>query len=266
MIDWAAQSGSGIRFEWGHAGARCLAAEAACLVMVDVLSFTTAVSVAVQAGSRVLPFWLPPANATAAERAGAEMAAAIYARQSGARLAGARSAITLDESWSLSVAQMRRAPFASRLVLPSPVSSTITAAARPGAPVIAACLRNITAVGSWITSHGYGTPERPVAVIAAGEQWPDGSLRPALEDLLGAGALISDLHAQGAGPLSAEAAAARACGECTADIPHAITVSVSGRELALAGSAEDVAIAIEEDTCPVVPVLDGDHGFTANAP
>ncbi|MET9896062.1 hypothetical protein ABZZ47_38890 [Streptomyces sp. NPDC006465] len=38
------------------------------------------------------------------------------------------------------------------------------------------------------------------AVIAAGEQRPDGSLRPALGDLLGAGALISDLHAQGAGP------------------------------------------------------------------
>ncbi|MEU0437490.1 2-phosphosulfolactate phosphatase [Streptomyces sp. NPDC006290] len=267
MVDWAAQSGSGIRFERGRAGARRLAAEAACLVMVDVLSFTTAVSVAVQAGSRVLPFWLPAATATAAERAGAEMAAAIYARQSGARLAVAHSTITPDASWSLSPAQLRKAPFTDRLVLPSPhCRSTITAAARPGVPVLAACLRNITAVGSWITSHGYGTPERPVAVIAAGEQWPDGSLRPALEDLLGAGALISDLHAQGAGPLSAEAAAARACGECTADIPHAITVGASGRELAATGFAEDVAIAIEEDTCPVVPVLDDDRAFTAATP
>ncbi|MFF8531701.1 2-phosphosulfolactate phosphatase [Streptomyces sp. SAS_267] len=266
MIDWATQSGSGIRFEWGQTGARCLAAEAACLVVVDVLSFTTAVSVAVQAGSKVLPFWLPPATATAAERAGAEMAAAIYARQSGARLAVARSAVPLDAPWFLSPAQLRKAPFTARLVLPSPVCSIVTAAARPGVPVVAACLRNITAVGSWITSHGYGTPERPVAVIAAGEQWPDGSLRPALEDLLGAGALISDLHAQGAGPLSAEAAAARTCSECTADIPHAITISVSGRELALAGSTEDVAIAVEEDTCPVVPVLGGDRVFTAAAP
>ncbi len=261
MADWAAQSGSGIRFEWGQAGARRLAVEAACLVVVDVLSFTTAVSVAVQVGSRVLPFWLPAATATAAERAGAEMAAAIYARQSGARLAVTPSTITPDAPWALSPAQLRKAPFTDRLVLPSPDCSTITAAARPGVPVIAACLRNITAVGSWITSHGYGTPERPVAVIAAGEQWPDGSLRPALEDLLGAGALISDLHAQGAGPLSAEAAAARACGESTADIPHAITASVSGRELAAMGFAEDVAIAIEEDTCPAVPVLDGDGAF-----
>ena len=56
MGDWAVQSGSGIRFEWGPAGAGHLAGEAACLVVVDVLSFTTAVSVAVQQGIRVLPF------------------------------------------------------------------------------------------------------------------------------------------------------------------------------------------------------------------
>ncbi|MFE1291835.1 hypothetical protein [Streptomyces sp. NPDC058751] len=158
-------------------------------------------------------------TATAAERAGAEIAAAVYARRSSARLAVARSLITPDGSWSLSPAQQRKAPFASRLVPPSPHCNTITDAARPDVPVIAACLHNITAVGNWITSHSYDTPERPVTVIAAGEQWPDGSLRPAPEGVLGAGVLISDLHAQGAGPLSAEAAAARVYGECTTDIP-----------------------------------------------
>ncbi|WP_405653762.1 hypothetical protein [Streptomyces sp. NBC_00019] len=56
MGDWAGQSGSGIRFEWGSAGAGRLAAKAACLVIVDVLSFTTTVSVAVRQGIRVLPF------------------------------------------------------------------------------------------------------------------------------------------------------------------------------------------------------------------
>ncbi|KAB1990431.1 chalcone isomerase family protein [Streptomyces triticiradicis] len=93
--------------------------------MVDVLPFTTAVSVAVQAGSRVLPFRLP--TATAAERAGAEMAAAISARRSSARLAVTRSPITPDGSWSPSPAQLREAPFASRLVLPSPHCNIISA-------------------------------------------------------------------------------------------------------------------------------------------
>ncbi|MEV0743321.1 hypothetical protein AB0I51_47110 [Streptomyces sp. NPDC050549] len=66
-------------------------------------------------------------------------------------------------------------------MLPSPNAAAIAAAAPPRVRVVAACLRNILAVGDWLTSHGYGTPGRPVAVIAAGEQWPDVSLRPALE-------------------------------------------------------------------------------------
>lgn len=37
---------------------------------------------------------------------------------------------------------------------------------------------------------------RTVAVIPAGERWADGSLRPAIEDLLGAGAFIRELMRQ----------------------------------------------------------------------
>lgn len=263
MGDWAVQSGSGIRFEWGPAGAGRLALEAACLVLIDVLSFTTAVSVAVECGIRVLPFWLPDGPATPAERAAAERAAAIYARQSGARLAVARRTVTPDNPWSLSPAHLRRAPFVTRLVLPSPNSAAIAATAPPRVPVIAVCLRNITAVGGWLAARGYGTPGRPVAVIAAGERWPDGSLRPTLEDLLGAGALISDLQAQGAGPPSAEAAAAKAAYEGTADLARAVGACASGRELAAAGYVEDVVIATEEDVCTVVPVRDGDGAFAS---
>lgn len=124
--------------------------------------------------------------------------------------------------------------------------------------MVAACLRSISAVGSRLTTRGYGTSQHPVAVIAAGERWPDGSLRPALEDLLGAGALILDPHAQGAGPLSAEAAAAKAAYEGAADLTHAIAVGASGRQPAATGFAADVAIATEEDVCAVVPLRDGD--------
>ncbi|MEU8869054.1 2-phosphosulfolactate phosphatase [Streptomyces umbrinus] len=261
MGDWAVQSDSGIRFEWGPAGAGRLVTGAACLVIVDVLSFTTTVSVAVGQGIRVLPFWLPDGPASSAERTASQKAAAGYARLFGARLAVARSAVTPDSPWSLSPAHLRRAPFVARLVLPCPNGAAIAAALSPRALVVAACLRNITAVGSWLTAHRYGTPEQPVAVIAAGERWPDGTLRPALEDLLGAGALICDLHAQGAGPLSAEAAAAKAAYEGTADLTRAIAAGVSGRELTAMGFAEDVAIATEEDSCTVIPVRDGDGAF-----
>ena len=149
----------------------------------------------------------------------------------------------------------------ARLVLPSPNGAAIAAAAPPGVPVVAACLRNVTEGSSWLTSHSYGTPGHPVAVIAAGERWPDGSLRPALEDLLGAGSLICDLHSQGAGPLSVEAAAAKAAYEGTADIVHAVATSASGRRLAAMGFVADVTIATEDDVCALVPVRDGEGAF-----
>ncbi|MGW1785950.1 2-phosphosulfolactate phosphatase, partial [Streptomyces sp. NPDC002143] len=85
MSGWQTQSGSGVRFEWGPAGAARLAKEAACLVVVDVLSFTTAVSIAVEKDIRVLPFWWPASGASDTEHAGAAMAAEAYARQSGGR-------------------------------------------------------------------------------------------------------------------------------------------------------------------------------------
>jgi phosphosulfolactate phosphohydrolase-like enzyme len=46
MSDWFAQEPHGVRFDWGPAGARRLAPASACLVIVDVLSFSTAVTVA----------------------------------------------------------------------------------------------------------------------------------------------------------------------------------------------------------------------------
>lgn len=92
-------------------------------------------------------------------------------------------------------------------------------------------------------------------MIAAGERWPDGSLRPALEDLLGAGAIIDELVSHGAGPLSPEAAAARACFTGTPDVAAAVASCSSGLEPARSGFADDVAVATELDACAGVPVL-----------
>ncbi|MET8419739.1 2-phosphosulfolactate phosphatase [Streptomyces sp. NPDC005134] len=163
--------------------------------------------------------------------------------------------------WSLSPAALRSAPFAQRLVLPSPNGSSIAAAAGE-AMVVAGCLRNASAVGRWLAQHGYGTLDRPVAVIASGERWPDGSLRPALEDLLGAGAVLAALRKQCGGPLSPEAAAVADCFEATPDVMTAVTSSASGRELTDGGFAKDVDIATELDVCDIVPILT-DGAFTA---
>ncbi|WP_199552024.1 2-phosphosulfolactate phosphatase [Streptomyces sp. N35] len=279
--EWARQDAYGVRFEWGPSGARRLAPWVACLVVVDVLSFTTAVDVAVTGGARVLPY------------AWRDDSAAAYAEERDAALAVGRGAVSEENPWSLSPATLRRADLPPRLVLPSPNGSTIAAAAPEGVEVVAACLRNAPAVGSWLTDEGYGTPARPVGVIASGERWPDGELRPALEDLLGAGAVIAALGARdGVSPegpatrdglspegpatrdglspegpaardgLSPEARAARAAFVGTADVPAAVRAGVSGRELVEYGFPQDVELAVELGSSASVPVM-RDGAFTA---
>jgi 2-phosphosulfolactate phosphatase len=265
MTDWDRQLSYGLRFDWGPAGAAALGPAAAALVIVDILSFTTAVTVAAEAGTRVYPYpWR-------------DGSAAGFARRHGAELAAGRRAATAASPWSLSPAALRRAPAPAALVLPSPNGSAIAAAAAgqgPGGPVIAAgCLRNARAAGRWLARRGLGTPARPVAVIAAGEQWPGGALRPAVEDLLGAGAVLAAAVRSGAGPLSPEAAAAVAAfagaGTAGAGTPAsclaaALAACSSGRELRAGGFADDVAIAAELDSTTIVPVLAG-GAFTAES-
>jgi 2-phosphosulfolactate phosphatase len=253
-----------VRFEWGPAGAAALAPSSSCLVVVDVLSFSTSVTVAVEAGTRVYPCAWPAADS-----------AAEFARSHRAELAVGRRAVSAARPWSLSPAALRRAPFVPRLVLPSPNGSAICAAAAEGAgvgagvglgvgvglravTVIAGCLRNAAAIGRFLR----GSPG-PVTVIAAGERWPDGSLRPALEDLLGAGAILAALRGPGGlDSLSPEAEAARARFEATADVAAAVSGCTSGRELIEGGFGDDVTIAAEIDACLVVPAL-ADGAFTA---
>ncbi|MFD9071433.1 2-phosphosulfolactate phosphatase, partial [Streptomyces lasiicapitis] len=206
------------------------------------ISFTPAVSVAVESGAGFSPYpWRD-------ERAPA------FARQMDARLAVGRRAVTDASPWSLSPAALRRAPLAPRLVLPSPNGSAIAASAGEVAVAVGS-LRNATAVGKWLSARGHGTPEHPVGVIPAGERWPDGTLRPALEDLLGAGAVIAALRARGGTALSPESDAAASAFVAAVDVADAVASCSSGRELADGGYAEDVEIATELDACAIVPVL-----------
>jgi 2-phosphosulfolactate phosphatase len=100
--------------------------------------------------------------------------------------------------WSLSPASIAAGPAVERLVLPSPNGSAISAfIAGTGTPVVAACIRNATAVVRWLLDSGYGSAPVPMGVIAAGERWPDGSLRPDIEDLFGAGLVLSALGDEG---------------------------------------------------------------------
>jgi 2-phosphosulfolactate phosphatase len=232
--------------------------------VVDVLSFTTAVDIAVSRGIRVHPFrW--------------DGQAADYAERIGAAVAVGRSRTTADRPWSLSPAALRAAPVVPDLVLPSPNGSAIcAAAASTGVPVVAGCLRNARAVADWLCAAGYGTPDAAVGIVAAGETWPfrytatdgpgalkaqpDGALRPCVEDLLGAAAVIDGLTLADV-PLSVESAVALAAQAVLPDPAAAVWGCVSGRELVERGYADDVALAVDVDSSRTVPVLRAGAGF-----
>jgi len=247
--DVFSQPGTGARFDWGPAGAAELARACAVIVVVDVLSFTTAVDVAVGRGMRVHPFpW--------------DRQAAVYAERIGAALAVGRGQLSAERPWSLSPASLARAPTVTDLVLPSPNGAAIcSAAASTGVPVVAACLRNSHAVAEWLHFQGYGRPSSPIGVVAAGELWPDGTLRPGMEDLLGAAAVLDGLSMMDTS-LSVEAAVALAALASVPDVPAVIRRCVSGQELINGGYREDVEIAVTIGGSTVVPILTAD-AFTA---
>lgn len=231
----------GVRFDWGPVGAARIGQQG-LLVIVDVLSFTTSVTVLVEHGTAVYP--APWRDARAAQLA-AEIDAA---------LAVGRREITEGTPYTLSPAALRGAPPTERLVLPSPNGSAI-AAASSSTPIVAACLRNASAVAGWL-ARGPIRDGVPVNVVAAGERWPDGSLRPAWEDLIGSGAVIA--AAQHAVPelvASPEAKAAASAFTGIRDLAAGLHECASGRELTAGGFGADVDIAAEFDVSDVVPVL-----------
>lgn len=162
-------------------------------------------------------------------------------------MAGRRS----EGGLSLSPGSVRRVePPPGLLVLPSPNGSTISAALASVVPtVVAACLRNASAVAAWLAAR----PELTVAVVPAGERWPDGRLRVAVEDLWGAGAVLSTLVGVGASPEARVAAAA--FDAVRPRLAAELRACASGRELIEAGFADDVEVAAELDASTVVPVL-----------
>jgi 2-phosphosulfolactate phosphatase len=222
-----------VRFAWGLDGLRVLRG-AKTVVVVDVLSSSTAVDVAVGHGAMVLPY------------AGRLEDVDEYAEQHVAVAAGRRG----SSGWSLSPVSLLSIPSGTRLVLPSPNGSTLSAEPATISTVVTACLRDAPTVGGALREM-----QPPVAVIAAGERWghADGRLRPAVEDLIGAGTVIGAL---GSSSCSAEARAALAVFRASESaLGEWIRDCSSGRELVEAGFGADVELASDYGSGSTIPVL-----------
>lgn len=227
------QSEYDVRCEWGEQGVAHLAPISDAIIIVDVLSFSTCVSIATARGATVFPY------------RGEKDALPAFARALGAEVAGRRG--QRDGRYSLSPVSLMHVPADLRLVLPSPNGSTLTLATGQ-TPTFAGCLRNAQAVARAAGQYG-----RKIAVIPAGERWrTDWSLRPALEDLLGAGAILHHL----AGSFSPEAQLARdAFRHADGRVRATLLRCASGKELVLGGYEEDVLLAAAVDADECAPLL-----------
>jgi 2-phosphosulfolactate phosphatase len=222
-----------VRCEWGSRGARELSLIADAVILVDILSFTTALDVAASRHAAIFPYPLSSA-----------VSAAEYAATMGAQLASKERC----SGFSLSPTSLQDLPSGSRLVLPSPNGAALSFAIHhPN--VLSACLRNAGAVAEAAACLG-----TTFAVIPAGETWPSGELRPCLEDWIGAGAVIANLP----GTRSPEAELALCCfRHFRADLGGALRQSGSGKELIERGFECDVELAAELDVSANVPRLLG---------
>ncbi len=224
------QSEFELRCEWGDQGVSQLAPISDVVVIVDVLSFSTSVEIATNNGAIIFPYkWKDDSR--------------LYAKSVQAEVAKSRSS---KDGYSLSPTSLTKIPVGTKLVLPSPNGSSLTL--RTGTtPTLAGCLRNCQAVAQFAQRFG-----SKIAVIPAGERWEDGMLRPAFEDLIAAGAILSYLN----GSLSPEAeAAVAAFYTFNNDLLAYLKKCSSGKELIFKGFESDVVLAAAINVSNCVPLF-----------
>jgi 2-phosphosulfolactate phosphatase len=215
-----------IRCEWGEHGILKLRDECDVLVVVDVLSFSSCISIAVNRGAVVYPFQFDQAKALE------------FAKKQGARCAVKRDQAVNSDELTLSPSSFLNVTAGTAIVLPSP-NGAVLCQMGGQTPVLAGSLRNARAVAASAMHLG-----AKIGVVPAGERWEDNSLRPAWEDLIGAGAIINELD----GPRSPEAAVAEmAYLSVTGELEERMSTTVSGRELIERGYASDVHLACAEN-------------------
>src|SRR5690242_18245136 len=110
------QHGFKTRFEWGPTGARELAETSAVIIVVDVISSTTCITIGCERGAEIYPYRFKDESAEE------------YARSLGATLAVHREAVDESHPYSLSPGTFTKAKPGEKIVLPSPNGATIALA------------------------------------------------------------------------------------------------------------------------------------------
>ncbi|GAB4458794.1 MAG: hypothetical protein OHK0029_20470 [Armatimonadaceae bacterium] len=234
-----------MRLEWGWRGAETAAARGDLLVVVDVLSFSTTAVTALANG-----FILYPCRSDAEAHAVAEL--------TGAALAVKRSAgDEMTEGFSLSPCSFLREGNGVSVALPSPNGATCCRLGASAPHLLIGSLLNARAVADAASLWAEQT-KGAITVLACGERWAtpheDGTLRFALEDYLGAGAIFSALS-----PALSRSPEAQAAEEVfLTSVPRLEETLLrcgSGQELTDRGYRSDVLHAAQWNRYTIVPHL-----------
>jgi 2-phosphosulfolactate phosphatase len=228
-----------LRFEWGRCGVREAAERGDVVVIVDVLRFSSCVAAAASRGASVYPC----AFAGEADELAARVGGFV------ARAPGSPSRFALVPTFSAAKPD-------EKIVLRTLNGAECTLLASEAPRVIAGSLLNASTVGANM-SKVVATGDLGVTVVACGERLTnpaagDEEMRFAIEDYLGAGAILS----AAGGDLSPEAQVCAAAFERSGgNLLELLMHCGSGRQLRAWGLEDDVRFAARLDACGVVPVL-----------
>jgi 2-phosphosulfolactate phosphatase len=234
------------RLDWGRHGTLQAAERGDILVIVDTLSFSTAVATAVHYGGSIYPCSMQEQPAAIAQRIGGEVAVS-------------RFEVPVRGRFSLSPATLQQITPGTRVVLASPNGATCSRYARLIPYLLVGTLINAQAVARAVTTL-LEQHDLCVTVIACGERWEtpseDGELRIAIEDYLGAGAILSYLSYE-------QSPEARVCAGAFVQAPEQLKALLwecgSGRELRAKGFGHDVEHAAQLNLYEEVPLMQEDR-------
>lgn len=237
--------------DWGLAGVTTAAKRGDGVVIVDTLSFSTTVATALSRGMRILPCSSP---------AEIEAAQALFPE---AEVAVPRNDVPARGRLSLSPVSFLADdldPVPSTVIVWSPNGATCCRAAREhgATEVLIGTIINAAAIGRALSA---GT-DSDITVVACGERRhhafedPHG-FRVALEDELGAGAVIASLDESFVLSVEAHVALDRFV-DSRSELDHLLQECESGRELLDRRFESDVFHAGRHNTYDVVPRLASD--------
>lgn len=233
------------RLDWGMGGTQEAAARGDIIVIVDTLSFSTTAVTAVHHGGIIYP-------------CAREENPLVIAQRFGAKVAVHRQDVPHKGRFSLSPLTYLDIEPGTPVVLTSVNGATCSRYGQEVPFLFLGALINAKATAAAV-SKLMQTTNLCVTVIACGELWlipsQDKHLRMAVEDYLGAGAILSYLQFD----KSPEArVACGAFGQMQHQLKDILWECGSGRELREGGFATDVCHAAQLNLYDSVPIMRGD--------